>query len=80
MYDITDSVSFSSVSTWYNKAISVHYDDVPTFALFSNKCKYPLKFSSISSKKIKHVYIVNPLKLKKWLNQCHIYLTLLNYL
>lgn len=60
MYDITDCVSFSSVSTWYNKAISVHYDNVPTFALFSNKCKYPLKFSS---KKIKHVHIVNPLQL-----------------
>jgi len=66
VYDITDCVSFSAVSTWYNKAISVQYENVPTFALFSNKCKY--NFLKYRSEDIKHIhYIVDSLKHKKWM-------------
>ncbi|XP_025206734.1 ras-related protein Rab-28-like [Melanaphis sacchari] len=52
VYDITDCVSFSAVSTWYNKAISVHYDIIPTFALFSNKCDLEHKRSVAEEKQI----------------------------
>lgn len=42
VYDITNSATFSAVSSWYTKAISSeHYENIPAkIALFSNKCKY----------------------------------------
>ncbi|VVC26476.1 Small GTP-binding protein domain,P-loop containing nucleoside triphosphate hydrolase,Small GTPase [Cinara cedri] len=51
-YDITDSASFSAVSSWYNKVISGQYTNVPKFALFANKCDLEHKRTVTEEKQI----------------------------